>query len=72
MGLASQWYTSTSQEETELAIKDIIGIPESLTIYDMMVIGYQPNLPNNKILRNLAERYTMIIAKYKMSGRTRK
>jgi len=37
-----------------MAIKEIIGIPESLTIYDMIVIGYEANSPNNKIVRNLA------------------
>jgi 5,6-dimethylbenzimidazole synthase len=55
LGLASQWYTSTSRGETETAIKEIIGIPESLTIYDMMVIGYEADPPNAKIVRNLAE-----------------
>lgn len=55
LGLASQWYTATSHKETETAIKEIIGIPEPLTIYDMMVIGYEANPPNPKIVRDLAE-----------------
>jgi hypothetical protein len=55
LGLASQWYTSTSQAETETAIKEIIGIPESLTIYDMMVIRYEANPSNTKIVRDSAE-----------------
>jgi 5,6-dimethylbenzimidazole synthase len=55
LGLASQWYTATSRKEAEAAIKEIIGIPESLTIYDMMVIGYESHPPNTKIVRNLAE-----------------
>jgi len=55
LGLSAQWYTATSRDEAERAIKEIIGIPESLTIYDMMVIGYRDNPPNEKIVRNLAE-----------------
>lgn len=55
LGLASQWYTATSRKEAETAIKEIIGIPESLTIYDMMVIGYEANPPNTKIVRNMTE-----------------
>jgi hypothetical protein len=38
-----------------MAIKEIIGIPESITIYDMMVIGYEANPPDTEIIRNLAE-----------------
>ena len=55
LSLASQWYTATSHKEAETAIREIIGIPESLTIYDMMVIGYGANPPNEKIVRNLDE-----------------
>jgi len=55
LGLASQWYTATSQKEAETAIREIIGIPGYLTIFDMMVIGYEANPPNPKIVRNLDE-----------------
>jgi nitroreductase len=55
LGLASQWYTATSHKEAETAIKEIIGIPKSLTIYDMMVIGYGANPPHTKVVRDLAE-----------------
>jgi nitroreductase len=55
LGLASQWYTATSSKEAETAIKKIIGIPESLTIYDMMVVGYGDNPPIEKIVRDLGE-----------------
>ncbi len=55
LGLASQWYTATSRPEAERAIKEIIGIPEALTIYDMMVIGYAAVPPGPKIVRNLKE-----------------
>lgn len=55
MGLASQWYSATSRGEAERAIKEIIGIPEALTIYDMMVVGYAANPPGPKIIRDTAE-----------------
>lgn len=53
LGLASKWYTATSRPEAERAIKDIIGIPEALKIYDMMVVGYadSPTIP--KIVREV-------------------
>jgi 5,6-dimethylbenzimidazole synthase len=55
LGLASQWYTATSSPEAERAIKEIIGIPEALTIYDMMVIGYAASPPGPKIIRDISE-----------------
>ena len=55
LGLASQWYTATSRPEAERAIKEIIGIPEALTIYDMVVVGYEANPPNHKIARDIDE-----------------
>jgi nitroreductase len=53
LGLSSQWYTATSRPEAERAIKDIIGIPEALKIYDMMVVGYAANPPIPKIIRDI-------------------
>jgi len=55
LGLASQWYSAVSHPEAEGEIKSIIGIPESLTIYDMMVLGYPDAPPNPKEARSLAE-----------------
>ncbi len=55
LGLASQWYTATSRPEAERAIKEIIGIPEELTIYDMMVVGYAASPPDPKIVRDTDE-----------------
>jgi nitroreductase len=55
LGLASQWYTATSSPDTERAIREIIGIPESLTIYDMMVLGYPAAPPGPKETRPFDE-----------------
>jgi nitroreductase len=53
LGLASQWYSAASRPEAEREIRKIIGIPESLTIYDMMVLGYPDAPPKPKELRSL-------------------
>ena len=53
--MASQWYTATSSDKAEKAIKEIIGIPEPLTIYDMMVLGYADSQPGPKIVRDVSE-----------------
>jgi nitroreductase len=55
LGLASQWYTATSRPGAERAIREIVGIPEALTIYDMMVLGYPAAAPGPKIVRELAD-----------------
>ena len=55
LGLASQWYTATSRPGVEDSIKEIIGIPEELTIYDMMVVGYADGQPGSKIIRDTSE-----------------
>ncbi len=55
LGLASQWYTATSRPETEQALREIIGIPKDLTIYDMMVLGYAAASPGPKFVRDVGE-----------------
>lgn len=55
LGLASQWYSSASRPETESEIRKLIGFPEDLTIYDMMVVGYPANPPGPKEIRPLTE-----------------
>jgi nitroreductase len=55
LGLASQWYSAASRPEAEREIRNIVGIPESLSIYDMMVLGYPAASPNPKELRSLKD-----------------
>jgi nitroreductase len=55
LGLASQWYSAASRPDAECAIRKIIGIPQSLSIYDMMVLGYPAVAPNPKEPRSLVE-----------------
>ena len=51
LGLMSQWYSAAAGPEASKAIRDIIGFPEDLTIYDMMVLGYPDTPPQEKIVR---------------------
>jgi nitroreductase len=55
LGLASQWYSAASGPEAEREIKRIIGIPEPLKIYDLMVVGYSDQPPIAKEVRDLEE-----------------
>jgi 5,6-dimethylbenzimidazole synthase len=55
LGLASQWYSAASRPEAEREIKNLIGIPEALSIYDMMILGYPAVPPNPKEVRSLEE-----------------
>jgi nitroreductase len=54
LGLASQWYSAASRPESEREIRGIIGFPDALSIYDMMVLGYPAASPGPKELRDLA------------------
>lgn len=53
LGLASQWYSAASGPDAEREIKGIIGIPEPLRIYDLMVVGYSAQSPVAKEVRDL-------------------
>jgi nitroreductase len=53
LGLASQWYSASSGPDAEREIKRIIGIPEPLKIYDLMVVGYAAQPPIAKEVREL-------------------
>lgn len=55
LGLGSQWYSAASSPEAEKGIREIIGFPEDITIYDMVVLGYPASPPNQKIIRDLDE-----------------
>lgn len=52
LGLASAWVSASSSMDSQHKIKEILHIPESLTIYDMMAIGYGDYLPVPKVLRD--------------------
>jgi nitroreductase len=55
LGLASQWYSATSADTAQRAIKELIGIPKDLRIFDMMVLGYAAEEPLPKETRDPAK-----------------
>ena len=52
LGLASQWWSAVSFPPVQSAIKTLIGIPEDLVAFDMMVLGYPGAVSRSKLLRN--------------------
>jgi len=53
LGLASQWYSASGDQKVESEIKKLIGIPDGIYIYDMMVLGYAVHEPVPKVTRKL-------------------
>jgi nitroreductase len=53
LGLASQWYSAAASPKAQAKIKEAIGIPEPLKIYDLMIIGYPAHPPIPKMVRDL-------------------
>jgi nitroreductase len=51
LGLGSQWVTATSHPFVQCQIKELLGIPEELEIYDMMVVGYPAAQPRPRLVR---------------------
>jgi len=54
LGLASAWVSAASAEPQK-KIKEILGIPEPLRIYDMMAVGYGSRSPIPKVIRNKSD-----------------
>ena len=48
LGLAAQWYSNVQSPYASCMIKDLLGIPDALEIYDMMVLGYPAITPPDK------------------------
>jgi nitroreductase len=55
LGLASQWYSAAAGQHAQSAIKALIGVPEGLRIFDMMVLGYAADEPIPKDVRELKD-----------------
>ncbi|MFC1891490.1 hypothetical protein ACFLZT_03780, partial [Thermodesulfobacteriota bacterium] len=55
MGLASRWVSASSQPGPEKKIKELLGIPEPLFIYDMMALGYGESTAPEKLLKPLED-----------------
>ena len=55
LGLASQWYSAISGRRAQTAVKALIGVPEALRIFDMLVLGYAADEPVRKEVRELGD-----------------
>ena len=54
LGLSSQWYSAAGSPAVEQEIRNVIGIPDDLKIYDLMVLGYPAVPPVPKEVRTVA------------------
>jgi nitroreductase len=55
LGLASQWVSAVATPYAHCMIKDLLGIPKELEIYDMLALGYPAVQPRPKLLRDKAK-----------------
>ena len=53
LGLSSQWYSAAGSPAVEKHIRELIGIPDDLKIYDLMVLGYSAVPPVPKEVRDI-------------------
>ena len=55
LGLATRWVSAAGGAPAASAIKDLLGIPEELELYEMMALGYSDFEPLSKKMRPLPE-----------------
>jgi 5,6-dimethylbenzimidazole synthase len=55
LGLASQWVSFVHNPLMACLIKQFLGIPERLEVYDMMAVGHPAYQPGPRIVRDKAE-----------------
>ncbi|MFC2013421.1 nitroreductase family protein [Chloroflexota bacterium] len=51
LGLGSQWVTAAAHPFEQSMIKELLGIPKELEIYDMMALGYPAAEPRPRLVR---------------------
>lgn len=53
LGLATEWTSSVATAYPQCLVKDLLGIPPELEIYDMMAVGYPAyKLTSRKLMRD--------------------
>ena len=52
LGLTTQWVTAVQVPLVNCMIKDLLGIPEPIEIYDLMLLGYPAANARPKLLRS--------------------
>jgi len=55
LGLATRWVSAAGSVSAASAIKDLLGIPDELAVYEMMALGHSDFEPLPKKLRPLSE-----------------
>jgi nitroreductase len=55
LGLGSQWVSATGEPFVKSILKDFLGIPQKLEIYDTLVLGYPAYQPRERFVRERAE-----------------
>jgi nitroreductase len=55
LGLASQWQSGVERPDARQKLGKLLGLPDELHIYDMMVVGYPDAPPAPKELRKRSE-----------------
>ena len=55
LGLGTQWVTAVQMPQINCLLKNLLGIPNELETYDMMVLGYPDMIPKPKFLRDKEE-----------------
>jgi nitroreductase len=51
LGLASRWISAVQSPTVHCLIKDLLGIPPEMEVFDMMVLGYPALKPRQKLMR---------------------
>ena len=55
LGLANEWVSSIATASAHCLVKDLLGIPKELEVYDMMALGYPACKPRPKLMRDKAK-----------------
>jgi nitroreductase len=55
LGLGCQWVSATGHPFVMCLLRELLGIPDKLVIYDMMAVGYPAYVPKERLVRERAE-----------------
>ena len=51
LGLGAQWVSAVTHHYPQSIIKDLLGVPKELEMYDMMAVGYPDMEPQPRLVR---------------------
>jgi nitroreductase len=55
LGLGAQWVSATGSPFVSPLLKELLGIPQKLVIYDMLAVGYPASRPGERFVRERSE-----------------